>query len=57
MDNWNFLKYNQDLETTLSNFKKAALIHKNVRKDFKKLLDSKEIVGMKYFDISNHNHS
>ena len=54
MDNWNFLKYNQDLETTLSNFKKAALIHKNVRKDFKKLLDSKEIVGMKYFDISNH---
>ena len=53
MENWNFLNYNHDLETTLKNFQDAAKIHKKVRNDFNKLFDSGEIKGMKYYDVSN----
>lgn len=54
MENWKFLNYDEDLKTTLSNFQKAAEIHKNVRNDFMKMVESKELKGMKYFDVANH---
>ena len=54
MDSWNFINYNQDIETILENFKNAAKIHKKVRTDFKKMIQSKEVLNMKYFDIANH---
>ena len=54
MDEWNFLKYDSSLEETLNKFKKAAKVHKKVRKNFRTLIDSGEIKGMKYFDIANH---
>ena len=54
MDEWNFLKYNNDLQDTLKNFKKAAKVHRKVRTEFRKLIDSGKVKGMKYFDIANH---
>ena len=54
MDSWNFINYNQDIETILENFKNAAEIHKKVRTDLKKMIQSKEVLNMKYFDIANH---
>ena len=53
MENWNFLKYEEDLKTTLSNFQEAAKIHKNVRIEFNKLFDSGQLKGMKYYDVAN----
>ena len=53
MEKWNFLSYNNDLKTTLSNFQEAAKIHKKVRIEFNKLFEEGKIKGMKYFDIAN----
>ena len=52
MENWNFLKYNEDLETTLKNFQQAGRIHKKVQKDFEKLIESKQLLNMKYYDVA-----
>ena len=43
MEKWNFLNYDQDLKTTLSNFQEASQIHKKVRIEFNKLFDSGEL--------------
>ena len=53
MENWNFLNYDKDLKTTLSNFQKAAQIHKKVRIEFNNLFESGQIKGMKYYDVAN----
>lgn len=53
MNEWNFLNYDSSVDKTLKNFKKAARVHKKVRKEFRKLIDSGEVKGMKYFDIAN----
>ena len=53
MENWNFLNYNKDLETTVSNFQKASVIHKKVRIEIEKMFESKQFKGMKYFDVAN----
>ena len=53
MEKWNFLNYDQDLKTTLSNFQEAAQIHKKVRIEFNKFFDSGELKGMKYYDVAN----
>tara|TARA_B100000795_G_C22801801_1_gene442346 strand:+ start:3101 stop:4114 length:1014 start_codon:yes stop_codon:yes gene_type:complete len=54
MNNWNFLNYNEDLKTTLENFKQAATIHKKVKNDIQEMINSKKVLNMKYFDIANH---
>ena len=54
MDEWNFLKYDSSLEETLNKFRKAAKVHRKVRKDFSTLIETGQIEGMKYFDIANH---
>ena len=53
MENWNFLNYNKDLETTVSNFQKASVIHKKVRIEIEKMFESEQFKGMKYFDVAN----
>ena len=53
MNEWNFLNYDSSVDKTLKNFKKAARVHKKVRTEFRKLIDSGEVKGMKYFDIAN----